>query len=199
MEFYLPEDADLEKLEQSEQKPIDEERLTKLREMIDEDDEANIDEVFTVSRTIRILVHGADLQHALFDRIRTYEVVAQSGRGEKDVLLVIDERPTKRRKGAYYKEIQMHTALRKTRAQVRQIRVQDELDADDQGGAERADQWDKLRVGYRDSLGNESSDREKGAGQIIDPAWTNEQLRQLRGTNEAVGLGEAIEHDEDED
>jgi len=51
MEFYLPEDADLEKLEQSAEKPIDEERLTKLREMIDEDDEANIDEVFTVSVT----------------------------------------------------------------------------------------------------------------------------------------------------
>ena len=54
MEYYLPEDADLEKLQQSAEKPIDEERLTQLREMIDEDDEANIDSLFTVSCTITI-------------------------------------------------------------------------------------------------------------------------------------------------
>ena len=56
-------------------------------------------------------------QYALYDRIRTYEVVSQD-LPKKEVLLTIDERPSKRARGAYYKDINMRTSLRKTRVNV---------------------------------------------------------------------------------
>jgi hypothetical protein len=34
--------------------------------------------------------------------------------------------------------------------------------------------------------------RRKAAVKVSEPGWVNEQLREIRGTNEAEGLGEAI-------
>lgn len=58
-----------------------------------------------------------------FDRIRTYEVVTQT-EPAKEVLVSFDEgedehpHVSKRRKGVYYKDINMRTLLRKTRGKV---------------------------------------------------------------------------------
>jgi len=60
----------------------------------------------------------ADQQHAAYDRLRMYEVHSQE-KPRKEFILTIDERPTKRRKGAYYKDVPMRTNLRKTKHKVR--------------------------------------------------------------------------------
>ncbi|KAK1927244.1 RNA polymerase II-associated [Papiliotrema laurentii] len=158
MEYYLPEEEHLERLSEAYEQPISSEQLEELRTLMEEDaDDPRIDDMF---------------KYALYDRIRTYEVVSQD-LPKKEVLLTIDERPSKRARGAYYKDINMRTSLRKTRV----------------NGQES---WDKTRVGFRDAFEDEMDVRRKAAVKVSEPGWVNEQLREIRGTNEAEGLGEAI-------
>jgi len=134
-----------------------------------------------------------------YDRIRTYEVVAQS-QPSKEVLLTLrgeekdgggsdtpDRIAKKRRGGAYFKEIGMRTLLRKTRAK--------------RWGEEeaRSDNWDKTRIGYRLPDHDEQEMRKAAAAQITDPLWISEQMRALRGENMAEGQGEAIDDEEPPD
>ena len=71
----------------------------------------------------------------------------------------------------------MRTALRKTRLQ----------------NVDRSDLWDKTRVGFREPGADEVEAREKVREQVVDPTWSNQQLREIRGTNDNEGLGEAID------
>jgi len=53
--------------------------------------------------------------------------------------------------------------------------------------------WTKTRVGFREEFEDETQARERNSEQVTDSAWVSEQLRQIRGTNAAQGLGEAID------
>jgi len=120
-----------------------------------------------------------------------YEVHSQE-KPRKEFILTIDERPTKRRKGAYYKDVPMRTNLRKTKHKV---------GAEDLFATSRADgqdiqdevKWTKTRVGFREEFEDEVQARERNSEQVTDSAWVSEQLRQIRGTNAAEGMGEAID------
>ena len=55
----------------------------------------------------------------------------------------------------------------------------------------RGDLWDKTRIGYRLPQGGELLNREEAKESITDPNWINEELRKMRGgENAANGLGE---------
>jgi hypothetical protein len=120
MEYYLPREDGVEKLAMAYDTPIDLEKYNEVREMTQVDgNDPKIDELLPV----RDYCLPADGENALYDRIRTYEVVAQS-KPSKEILVSFSEAsdgetPSKRRKGVSYKEITMRTLLRKTRAKVR--------------------------------------------------------------------------------
>lgn len=52
--------------------------------------------------------------------------------------------------------------------------------------------WDKTRLGFRDNFEDEIENREVAARPAVEPNWINDRLREIRGTNELEGLGEAI-------
>nr|ODN89022.1 RNA polymerase II-associated factor 1 [Cryptococcus depauperatus CBS 7841] len=175
MEFYLPQEEGVSQLDQAYKQAVDEEPMEKIMQLnVEDPTDPQIDEIFP---------------NAYYDRIRTYEVVSSTV-PKKEVLVAFQEEDhnddmegpaQKKRKGVYYKEINFKTLLRKTRIKRRED--------DDQ-----SDRWDKSRVGFRKPNKNELEAREKAKVQVIDPTWTNEQLRLLHGgENLAEGLGEAID------
>ncbi|RSH88788.1 hypothetical protein EHS25_003016 [Saitozyma podzolica] len=176
VEFYLPQEDALERLESAYDHPADEQIVQQIREIAEQDGkDPQLDEI---------------IMNAHYDRIRTYELVTQE-RPVKELLVAFiedeggdEERPAKRRKGAMYKPLPMRALLRKTRAR------RDEEST-------RADVWDKARVGYRVPTHDEVAEREKENSQITDPYWANEELRRLHGgENMAEGQGEAIDDEE---
>nr|XP_031859927.1 uncharacterized protein CI109_004534 [Kwoniella shandongensis]KAA5526999.1 hypothetical protein CI109_004534 [Kwoniella shandongensis] len=176
MEFYLPQEEHLAKLDDAYERAVDKEPLENILALSAEDPlDPKIDEVFP---------------NAVYDRIRTYEVVSANP-PSKEVLVAFQEddeetdRPNKRRKGVYYKQITFRTLLRKTRAKRR-------------GEVEtRGDLWDKTRVGFRIPEEREVEDRQTARGQVQDPTWASAELRRLHGgDNMAEGQGEAIDDEE---
>ncbi|WWD19106.1 hypothetical protein CI109_103564 [Kwoniella shandongensis] len=172
MEFYLPQEEHLAKLDDAYERAVDKEPLENILALSAEDPlDPKIDEVFP---------------NAVYDRIRTYEVVSANP-PSKEVLVAFQEddeetdRPNKRRKGVYYKQITFRTLLRKTRAKVET----------------RGDLWDKTRVGFRIPEEREVEDRQTARGQVQDPTWASAELRRLHGgDNMAEGQGEAIDDEE---
>lgn len=57
----------------------------------------------------------------------------------------------------------------------------------------QAEQWDGIRVGARESFREELEARGKLGAVTNEPNWINEQLRGIRGTNDAERLGEGME------
>ncbi|KAK8854750.1 hypothetical protein IAR55_003489 [Kwoniella newhampshirensis] len=161
MEFYLPQEESLAQLDDAYERAVEKEPLENILALSAEDPlDPKIDETFP---------------NAVYDRIRTYEVVSANP-PNKEVLVAFeeeseDERPNRKRKGVYYKEITFRTLLRKTRA--------------------------KTRVGFRIPEEREVEDRQRGRGQVLDPAWASAELRRLHGgDNMAEGQGEAIDDEE---
>ncbi|WVQ74973.1 hypothetical protein IAR50_004581 [Cryptococcus sp. DSM 104548] len=182
MDFYLPQEEDVAKIDDAYSQALDEEPLERVLQLsADNTDDPEIDRTFVNTH---------------YDRIRTYEVVSTVV-PEKEVLVSFQEdvgdvdgddlRPAKKRKGVYYKEINFKTLLRKTRSKRRE-----DLDNQD-------DRWDKGRIGFRKPNETDAELRRKGRSQVTDPGWANEQLRAIHGgDNMAEGQGEAIDDEEDE-
>lgn len=158
IDFFLPKETELSRLESLEENPIDAATAATVNAMTG--DEENIDEVFP---------------NVAYERIRTYEVVSQMA-PEKEFLLTFseevvedenaeddmfgdDEHKTKKRKGAFFKTISMRSQLRKTRLKTRQDIA-----------------WDKVRLGFREPGDDEVEDREKLAKSVTDSAWVEEQM-----------------------
>ncbi|ODO06789.1 hypothetical protein I350_04148 [Cryptococcus amylolentus CBS 6273] len=176
MDFYLPQEEDVAKIDDAYNQAVDEEPLQRILQLsADDTDDPEIDRTFANTH---------------YDRIRTYEVVSTVV-PEKEVLVSFqeeesqhvdenDERPAKKRKGVYYKEINFKTLLRKTRSKAN-------------------DRWDKGRIGFRKPNETDAELRRKGRSRVADPGWANEQLRAIHGgENMAEGQGEAIDDEEDE-
>lgn len=186
MEYFLPPEQDLDRLEDSFLRPAADKVVQQIRDLSAEDgSNPQIDEIFTS-------VH--------YDHIRSYEVFSTQTAPAKEVLVsfgeddmekdynadeVFNEPLSKKRKGVYYKELHIKTLLRKTRAKRRGVVER------------RGDLWDKTRIGYRLPQGGELLNREEAKESITDPNWINEELRKMRGgENAANGLGEAIDDEE---
>lgn len=66
------------------------------------------------------------MQSVVYDRIRTYDIIEPPSTERRDWLVAFEEndaedeeeRPAKRRKGVYYKDVSRSCVLRKTRAKV---------------------------------------------------------------------------------
>ncbi|OXH09900.1 RNA polymerase II-associated factor 1 [Cryptococcus neoformans] len=177
MEFYLPQEEDLSKLDEAYRRAVDEEPLEKIMQLNEENpNDPEIDHIFS---------------NVYYDRIRTYEVVSTSA-PKKEILVSFqegeesdNEPATKKRKGVYYKEINFRTLLRKTRT-----KPHDEVDG-------QSDRWDKSRVGFRLPSQADIAHRDEAKSQVADPTWTNEELRRVHGgDNMAEGQGEAIDDEE---
>ncbi|WWC63346.1 uncharacterized protein I303_105946 [Kwoniella dejecticola CBS 10117] len=185
IEFYLPEEEDLSKLDQAYQRAVSPEQVDDIYRVSAEDPNDPVLETL--------------FPHVHYDRIRMYEVLS-SAPPTKEILLSFQENgdvdeqapsedtaepPRKRRKGVYYHEINYKTLLRKTRAKRRE-----EV-------AISADLWDKAIVGYRRPGEDEEEKRQQSTGKVADPNWASEELRRLRGGDNMAELqGEAIQ-DED--
>ncbi len=92
------------------------------------------------------------------------------GKEEPDAEEMFEEPAKKKRRGAYFKEINMRTLLRKTRAKVSGYRIPDAL---------------------------ELTTRQKANELIKNPNWVNEAMRKIHGgENAAEGHGEAIDDEE---
>ncbi|ORX38474.1 RNA polymerase II-associated [Kockovaella imperatae] len=172
MQFLLPEEDTLPRLEHSFVDPIGNESYEQMKELtMNDPNDPQIDSVFP---------------SALYDQIRTYEVVSQT-RPQKEVLITIVEAgdPAKAQ-GAYYKEIGTRAQLRKTRAK-----------RQGEGDETQEPLWDKSRVGFRHPHEDLISQRATAQAMVSDPGWIEAQLRGLGdGDNEAVGQGEAIKEDD---
>lgn len=114
MEYYIPAEDDLQPLEQTYMDPISEKVTLEVAEVQQEEDGPK------KARDI--------FPSVKYDRIRTYEVISQHQTNKevlisfheeiKDEMPASDEPMRKKRKGVYFKEINMRTLLRKTRVQV---------------------------------------------------------------------------------
>ncbi|ORY35540.1 RNA polymerase II-associated [Naematelia encephala] len=180
MEFYLPREEDLEKLDEVYDKAVPDEVMEQVRDLAEQDgSDPRIDEI---------------LPNVHYDRIRTYEVVSQtflSGEGKEVLMSFVEDeegsdRPRKKRKGVYFADINARTLLRKTR-----VKRRDEAE-------DRQDMWDITRLGYRLPGADEREARQKQVAQVTEPGWIDEQMRILQGPeNMAEGLGEAINDESD--
>nr|KIR84867.1 RNA polymerase II-associated factor 1 [Cryptococcus tetragattii IND107] len=177
MEFYLPQEEDLSKLDEAYGRAVDEEPLEKIMRLNAENpSDPEIDHIFP---------------NVYYDRIRTYEVVSTLA-PKKEILVSFqegeesdNEPAAKKRKGVYYKEINFRTLLRKTRT-----KPHDEGDG-------QSDRWDKSRVGFRLPSQADIDHRDEAKSQVADPTWANEELRRIHGgDNMAEGQGEAIDDEE---
>jgi len=131
MEYYLPQEEDVDRLNDAFEQPIGDEIVQQIRTMSGEDSNNNqIEDIFPVSSRHE---DTADTQNAHYSHIRTYEVVSMQTAPTKEVLVtfreeeseeghdgddVFDEPSRRKRKGVFFKEINVRTLLRKTRAKV---------------------------------------------------------------------------------
>lgn len=188
IEYYLPPEEGVDRLAHVYATPLDGDGVERLNQTAEEG--GDVDAVFP---------------NVPYDRIRTYEVVMQAVPA-KEVLLTFqeeeaededddmfggededDEPKRKRRKGVYYNPISFRTQLRKTRVAKR-------------GHVEtRGDNWDKIRIGFRQPDEDEVDERRAKERQVDEPDWVEEKLGELRGGDPgAEQMGEAIREDIDE-
>lgn len=158
IDYFLPKETDLSRLEALEENPIDGETAATVTAMAADDE--NVDQVFP---------------NVTYERIRTYEVVSQmqpdkeflltlseevaEDENEEDDMFGDDEHKPKKRKGAFFKPISIRSQLRKTRATTRTDTA-----------------WDKIRVGFREPAEEEAEDRANEARSVTDSAWVEDQL-----------------------
>ncbi|WVF72845.1 hypothetical protein IAT40_007663 [Kwoniella sp. CBS 6097] len=169
IEFYLPKEEDIAHLDDAYERAIPTAEIDHIKEVAAEDpNDPSLGDIFPVVSSVP----------------PAKEVLVSFDEGSEDQA-ADEEPPRKRQKGVYYKELTFRTLLRKTRAKRR-----DEV-------AAQADLWDKLVVGYRQPEEAEEQTRAAARDRVSESTWANEELRRLRGGENALaGQGEAID-DED--
>jgi hypothetical protein len=192
MELYLPTEESVETVDEVYQKPINKDGMEELSTLVgDEAEDAEISAVFPVcpARSDAIPWLTSSTPHTT--GYGCTKCTRRRSRERSSFSLSTSVRPSAERAHTTRTFRCALTCARQSTRSVYQLhRKEARVDVQD---IQDEVKWTKTRVGFREEFEDETQARERNSEQVTDSAWVSEQLRQIRGTNAAQGLGEAID------